>query len=167
MFLSIQVVSLFSPGDIKLANKSSECLSWFKLDWSMSVLWVFDEQSQWVPVWQAVYLPVLQKHRSHSTEYACMCVRVLALSYALVLCVGKLYLSDINPVAYNTVCGLRIFLSPLQVVGIVVSFLDSDWVRCVKVELSIVGLCWKVRSRETEKGVTDNLHWNRSCWIWI
>lgn len=64
--------------------------------------------------------PVLQKHLSHNTIYACVCA--LALSFVLVLYVGKLYLSDINPVAYDTVCGLRIFLCPLQVVGIVVSF---------------------------------------------
>ncbi len=57
------------------------------------------------------------------------------------LCVGVLYLSDINPVAYDAVCRLRIFLRPLQVVGIVVTFKDSDGVRCVEVELSIVGLC--------------------------
>lgn len=68
-------------------------------------------------------------------------VCALSLRYALVLSEGKLYLSNINPVTYDTVCGLRIFLCPLQVVGIVVSFLDSDRVRCVKVELSIVRLC--------------------------
>lgn len=69
-----------------------------------------------------MYLPVLQKHRSHNTVYACVRAGVLAYSFALALYVGKLYLSDLKAVAYDTICGLRIFLCPLQVVGIVVSF---------------------------------------------
>lgn len=55
-----------------------------------------------------------------------------------------LYLSDVNPVAYDEVCGLWLFLCPLQVVGIVVSFQNPDWVWCVKVKLSIVGFCCSV-----------------------
>lgn len=50
----------------------------------------------------------------------------------------KIYLSNIQPVADDAVCGLGIFLRPLQVVGIVVPFLDADWVGRVIVELGVV-----------------------------
>lgn len=72
--------------------------------------------------------------------FVCVCMCVLKC-IIVSMYVGVLYLLDINPVAYDTVCGLRIFLSPLHVVRIVVSFQNSDWIGCVVVELSIVGLC--------------------------
>lgn len=63
------------------------------------------------------------------------------------------YLSDIDPVAYDAVCGLGIFLCPLQVVRVGVSFQNPHWVGRVKVELGIVRLCYgmkmeRVRAQE-------------------
>lgn len=72
----------------------------------------------------------------------------------------KIYLSDVQPVAYDAVRGLGIFLRPLQVVGIVVPFLDADWVGRVVVELSVVGLrCEGGQKKEfrEKKGSWDNL----------
>lgn len=51
------------------------------------------------------------------------------------VCVGVLYLSDIKPVAYNTVCGLWILLGPLQVIGVVVAFQDAHRVGSIKIKL--------------------------------
>lgn len=53
----------------------------------------------------------------------------------------KPHLSDVEPVADDSVCGLGIFLRPLQVVRVVVSLLDPDGVGRVKVELGVVGFC--------------------------
>lgn len=50
------------------------------------------------------------------------------------------YLSNIQPVANDSVRSLWIFLRPLQVVGIVVPLLDADWVGRVEVELGVVRL---------------------------
>lgn len=83
-----------------------------------------------------------------------MCVWVGGWVYMwrMILSVGVLYLSHINPVAYDLVCSLGIFLRPLQVVGIVVSFKNPDRVGCVEVELSIVGLSCEIRGGQN---VTD------------
>lgn len=59
---------------------------------------------------------------------------------------GELYLSNINPVSYDAICGIGIFLCPLQIVGIVVSFQNPDRVGCIKVKLSIVWLCCMTES---------------------
>lgn len=56
-------------------------------------------------------------------------------------CVVNLHLSDNEPEADDWISGLRISLSPLQVVRVVVSFLDPDRVGRVKVELGVVGFC--------------------------
>lgn len=64
-------------------------------------------------------------------------------------CAAKPHLSDHEPIADDSVRGLGISLSPLQVVRVVVSLLDSDRVGRVKVELSVVGFCCggKVRDK--------------------
>lgn len=63
---------------------------------------------------------------------------------------GTMYLSDVDPVAYDQVCGLWLSLCPLQVVGVVVSFENPDRVRCVKVEFGVVGLGY---SEKDEQGI--------------
>lgn len=55
--------------------------------------------------------------------------------------VAKLHLSDVEPEADDSIRGLGISLSPLQVVRVVVPFLDPDRVGRVEVELGIVGFC--------------------------
>lgn len=60
-------------------------------------------------------------------------------SIIITLCAAELYLSDINPVAYDRVGGLGFFLCPLHVVWVVVHLENPDGVGCIKVKLSIVG----------------------------
>lgn len=62
---------------------------------------------------------------------------------------AKPHLSDVEPVADDSVRGLGVSLRPLQVVGVVVSLLDPDRVGRVEVELGVVGFCCggKVRDK--------------------
>lgn len=64
-----------------------------------------------------------------------------ALRFACQNCAAKSHLSDVEPVANDSVRGLGISLRPLQVVWVVVSLLDPDRVRRVEVELGVVGFC--------------------------
>lgn len=80
------------------------------------------------------------RHANRHTVHTYICIYIDGLN------LGELYLSNINPVSYDAICGIGIFLCPLQIVGIVVSFQNPDRVGCIKVKLSIVWLCCMTES---------------------
>lgn len=83
------------------------------------------------------------------------------------VCVKLHYLADVYPVAYDAVSGLGVFLCPLQVVGIVVSFQDPDWVRCVEVEFCVVGFGCERRREKPYQHLKQERQLMWSIIIWI
>lgn len=74
---------------------------------------------------------------------------------------AKPHLSNVEPIADDSVSGLGISLCPLQVVRVVVSLLDPHRVGRVEVELGVVGFCCSEKVGD-KWGGGDSLSW--SAW---